>query len=133
MSVSRRERNKYLNNIKTLLVCPAKQKKAFLKAFSDNIDDYLEAHTSASFSDLQNALGTPKEIADAFLENESASNIKKKISIVKAILIPLLIVAIGFLIFLGFILMEMWKNGSGTGTITTYVDGQVVEVESIEE
>ena len=83
MRVTERELNKYLKQIKKRLVCKGAQRKAFVASFEDNLEEYLKANPEADFAQLQNDMGTPEEIADGFLENESASRIKNRMSISK--------------------------------------------------
>ena len=83
MRVTERELNKYLKQIKKRLVCKGAQRKAFVASFEDNLEEYLKANPEADFAQLQNDMGTPEEIADGFLENESASRIKNRMSIAK--------------------------------------------------
>ncbi len=83
MPVTEKEKKQYLNNIEKQLVCKATQRKDFLNTFEDNIEAYLSDNPDADFEQLQNDMGTPQEIADSFLENESASTVKKKMSVAK--------------------------------------------------
>jgi len=87
MRVTERERKQYLKEIQKQLVCSGKQRKQFLDAFSDNMDEYLKDNPDASLSDLQEAMGTPQEIAENFLANESPAHIKKRMGIVKWVIV----------------------------------------------
>lgn len=92
MKVTEKERKIYMQEIKRNLVCDNKQRKKFLSSFSDNMDEYLNNNPDADFAQLQKDLGTPEEIANAFLENTSASNIKKRMSFAKWIIAGVAIV-----------------------------------------
>ena len=91
MKVTEKERKIYMQEIKRNLVCDNKQRKKFLSSFSDNMDEYLNNNPDADFAQLQKDLGTPEEIANAFLENASASNVKKRISFVKWIILGVVV------------------------------------------
>lgn len=97
MRITERERKQYLNQIKKLLVCKGNQRKQFLNSFEDNMDEYLRDNPDADFTQLEKDMGTPQEIANAFLENEEASKIKKRMNfkkwIIAAIIIIILMVA----------------------------------------
>lgn len=67
MKVTEKERKIYMQEIKRNLVCDNKQRKKFLSSFSDNMDEYLNDNPDADFAQLQEDLGTPEEIANAFL------------------------------------------------------------------
>ncbi len=121
MVVTEQELNKYLKQIKKRLVCKGAQRKAFVASFEDNLEEYLKANPKADFAQLQNDMGTPEEIADAFLENESASRIKRCIvlsNLVKSVIAVLLLV---LTIFIANELIEIYQacNGFGIESIGT--------------
>lgn len=133
MRVTERERKQYLNQIKKLLVCKGAQRKQFLNSFEDNMDEYLKDNPDADFAQLQKDMGTPQEIANAFLENESASDIKKRMSFAKWIIIGVVLALLiyVFLIVLGIVGAFQSKNGYDEITITEEVknaDGTIEEV-----
>lgn len=138
MRVTKQERKQYLNQIKKLLVCKGSQRKKFLNSFADNMDEYLKDNPDADFAKLQEDMGTPQEIADAFLENESASQIKKRMSFVKWIIIG---VVFALLLLIAMIVIEVidghkQHDGFGLETLVEEVtneDGSVVETNIIYE
>lgn len=83
MRVTDRELKKYFRQIKKQLVCKRSEQNKFICSFADNVEEYLKDHPDADLSELQETMGTPQEIADEFLANDSADRIKKKTSIVK--------------------------------------------------
>ena len=109
MRVTKQERKQYLNQIKKLLVCKGSQRKNFLNSFADNMDEYLKDNPDADFAKLQEDMGTPQEIADAFLENESASHIKKRMSFVKWIIIGIVIALMLLVIMIVLALIEIGR------------------------
>lgn len=132
MRVTERERKQYLNQIKKLLVCKGAQRKQFLNSFEDNMDEYLKDNPDADFAQLQKDMGTPQEIANAFLENESASDIKKRMSFAKWIIIGVVLALLiyVFLIVLGIVGAFQDKNGYGEITIT---ESMIYEDKAVEE
>ncbi|MGN0580969.1 MAG: DUF6120 family protein [Ruminococcus sp.] len=138
MRVTKQERKQYLNQIKKLLVCKGSQRKKFLNSFADNMDEYLKDNPDADFAKLQEDMGTPQEIADAFLENESASQIKKRMSFVKWIIIGIVIALIFWVVMIVITLIDahMSHNAHGVETLVEEVtneDGSVVETNIIYE
>lgn len=116
MKVTEKERKKYIQEIKRNLVCNNEQRKKFLASFSDNMDEYLNNNPDADFAQLQKDLGTPEEIANAFLENASASNVKKRISFVKWIISGVAVVVLAIILTLVIEIVDAHKQHSGCGT-----------------
>ena len=127
MRITERERKQYLNQIKKLLVCKGNQRKQFLKSFEDNMDEYLRDNPDADFAQLEKDMGTPQEIANAFLENEEASKIKKRMSFKKWIIIAIIVVILMIASTLVLALIDAHKSHRATTTIT------VTEIEENEE
>lgn len=146
MKVSKQELNKYLKQIKKLLVCNHAKRKEFMNSFEDNLEEYLKANPDADFSKLQENMGTPQEIAAAFLENESAENIKKRMSIARWFKIGIIIALLMFAILLISIFIDLYKSNRGYGEETITVESvyedngseeiiveEIIEEEIIEE
>ena len=122
MKVTEKERKIYMQEIKRNLVCDNKQRKKFLSSFSDNMDEYLNDNPDADFAQLQEDLGTPEEIANAFLENTSASNIKKRISFAKWIIAGVVVIVLSVIVTLVIEITDAHNsnNGQFTDVITVY-------------
>lgn len=118
MRVTERELNKYLKQIKKHLVCKGAQRKAFMDSFEDNIDEYLKANSEADFAQLQKDMGTPEEIADGFLENESASHIKKRMSIAKWVAVGIAAVVVIYVCAVISALIDAHNSHNGRGYVT---------------
>lgn len=121
MKVTEKERKKYMQEIKRNLVCNNEQRKKFLASFSDNLDEYLNDNPNADFTQLQKDLGTPEEIANAFLENASASNVKKQMSFVKWIILGVVVALSIYItaIIITLIDAHIQHDSYGVTTITT--------------
>lgn len=126
MKVTEKERKIYMQEIKRNLVCDNKQRKKFLSSFSDNMDEYLNNNPDADFAQLQKDLGTPEEIANAFLENASASNVKKRISFVKWIIAGVAVVVLAIILTLVIEIADAHKQHSGSGT-ETIIEETIIE------
>lgn len=122
MKVTEKERKIYMQEIKRNLVCDNKQRKKFLSSFSDNMDEYLNDNPDADFAQLQEDLGTPEEIANAFLENASASNVKKRMSFAKWIIAGVVVIVLSVIVTLVIEIIDAHNsnNGQFTDVITVY-------------
>ena len=126
MKVTKKELNSYLKQIKKLLVCNNAKKKEFMKSFKDNLEEYLKSNPDADFKKIQEDMGTPQEIANAFLENESAESIKKRISIAMWFKNGIIIALFMFGFLLVSIFVDLYKSNRG------YIE-ETITVESIHE
>ncbi len=124
MKVTEKERKKYIQEIKRNLVCNKEQRKKFLASFSDNMDEYLNNNPDADFAQLQKDLGTPEEIANAFLENASASNVKKRMSFVKWIIVGVAVIVLAVILTLVIEIADAHKQRTGyfTEVITEEIE-----------
>ena len=118
MGVTKKEIKRYLKDIDRLLLCPRKQKKSFLNSYSDNIDEYLKNNPTADFSMLERDMGTPQEIADGFLQNESTLRLKNRMAIAKWIKIALAIIILLWCILIIFAIVDVYVTDRGYFTIT---------------
>ena len=123
MQVTGKELNNYYRQIKKLLVCSKSDKKKFLCSLDDNIEEYLKEHPNSDFSEIQEVMGTPQEIADEFLANESAEKIKNKITFKKIILVAVIIVLTAILFMISFELIDSVKDERG------YSETDIIETE----
>ena len=100
MMINERELKTYYRQIRSQLICSNKIKKAFINSFSDNVKEYLKDHPDADINEIQDKMGTPKEIADEFIASESTDIIKSKVRIAKYFKIFLAVIIIMVLIVL---------------------------------
>jgi len=133
MRVTERERKQYLNQIEKSLICKGAQRKQFLNSFEDNMDEYLRDNPDADFAQLEKDMGTPQEIANAFLENEDASKIKKRMNfkkwIIAAIIIIILMVAT--MIVLALIDAHKAHRAQTEITVTEHVENEDGTIEEV--
>lgn len=133
MRITERERKQYLNQIEKLLVCKGAQRKQFLNSFEDNMDEYLRDNPDADFAQLQKDMGTPQEIANAFLENEDASKIKKRMTFKKWIILGIVCVLIITVVFFVCTFIDSYKarRGSFNNTVTEHVENEDGTIEEV--
>jgi len=132
MRITERERKQYLKQIKKLLVCKGSKKRKFLKSFDDNIEEYLKDNSDASYDELQKNMGTPQEIANGFLENESAVHIKRRTTIVKWVIIGIIASIIIYAVSMAVILIQANSNTNGYFE-ESITDEGIIEETIIEE
>lgn len=96
--------NEYISSVSSLIICPLKQKKAFLAEFRSDVENFLAETENATKEDIENFFGTPESIAASFISNTDSTDIKRKISF-KNILIIAVIVAL--LIYLAFVVISL--------------------------
>lgn len=87
----KKEISKYLKNIKHLLPGGKDSKTEFLDGLHEQIEDFVAENEDATFHDILLTFGEPKEIADEYSAGIDAQEIKKSISIKKAIIISLVV------------------------------------------
>lgn len=133
MRVTERERKQYLNQIEKSLICKGAQRKQFLNSFEDNMDEYLRDNPDADFAQLEKDMGTPQEIANAFLENEDASKIKKRMNFKKWIIAAIIIIILMAAVTLILSLIDSYKARRGyvEETITEHVENEDGIIEEV--
>lgn len=136
MSIKNKERRKYIRRVKNCLVCSRKDKKRILSDIDNSIDELLDHDPQADITQLENEIGTPKEIAEEFLENISPDFFIRKKRLFNIIKIIGAVVVLSFAVFL--LLVTRWSEESRDGSygeITAYqnIDGSDVLIASFTE
>lgn len=96
--------NEYISSVSSLIICPLKQKKAFITELRSDVENFLAENKKATKDDIEKFFGSPESIASSFISNTDSVKIKRKISI-KNILI--LAVVIALLIYLAFVVISL--------------------------
>lgn len=87
----KKEISKYLKEIRKLLPGDKDSKTEFIDGLTEQIEDFVAENEDATFHDILLTFGEPKEIADEYSACIDAQEIKKSISIKKAIIIALVV------------------------------------------
>lgn len=95
------------------------------------MDEYLRDNPDADFAQLEKDMGTPQEIANAFLENEDASKIKKRMNFKKWIIAAIIIIILMAAVTLLLSLIDSYKARRGYGEET--IDESMIYEETIVE
>lgn len=63
-----REVKDYCRRVGGLLACGRTQRQAFDRLTAESVQDYLQEEPGASWTEVEQMLGSPEEAADAFME-----------------------------------------------------------------
>lgn len=96
--------NEYISSVSSLIICPLKQKKAFLAELRSDVENFLAETENATKKDIENFFGTPESIASSFISNTDSAKIKRKISIKNIIILA---VVLALLIYLAFVVISL--------------------------
>ena len=77
---------KYYRSIRRELLCPADTKKMILSQLHQNIAAFLEESPNADLSAIHAHFGTPRQIANAYLEELSAPELSRKLRLRRRII-----------------------------------------------
>ncbi len=102
--VNKTELKEYYKEIEKLLVCNGKKKSAFMSELKANIEDYIADAGETDIDSIKAEFGTPEVIAESFVLNSNATEIKKKLSIKKWVVIAIII---ALAIYLAFVLISL--------------------------
>lgn len=135
MQVTMQKEKRYLKEIENLLICDRKKKNEILDSFKNEIDDFLNNNPEAEYTELLEVFGTPQEVADELLADESAKNIKKRLNIVKCITIGIVIALVALFLYLTLALIDAHRATRGYGsesiseTIVSDIDNAETSIE----
>ena len=96
--------NEYVSSVSSLIICPLKQKKAFLAELRSDVENFLVETENATKKDIEKFFGTPESIASSFISNTDSAKIKRKISIKNIFIIA---VILALLIYLAFVVISL--------------------------
>ena len=94
--------NKYLREIRKLLVGSFNMKSAYICMIKHNVLDIIDENPNITFDELVNIIGTPEEVANSFGKTNVDEVIAKAKDLRKfeIILVSALLVSIGLIILL---------------------------------
>lgn len=103
----------YYSEISKAVVCPKKEKDAFMREFKCNIDEFVSQTPEADIDMIKAQFGTAQQIAESFISNTDAAVIKKKLDIKKLIFVFLIIVLAIYLAFVVISLIDVHTEAHG--------------------
>lgn len=74
------EVSKYYKNIKTLLPINGKAEKQYLTGFKNNLSEFSQENPNASYQEIIDEFGEPKDIIISYLDNCDEDYIFKKLN-----------------------------------------------------
>lgn len=103
---------KYYRSIRRELQCPGGTKKLILSQLQQNIAAFLEESPNADLAAIHAHFGTPRQIANAYLEELSAPELSKKLQLRRKIVAIILAASIS--------VVAIWGIGVGLALIDSY-------------
>lgn len=95
--------NEYIASVSSALICPKKQKKAFLSELRAEAEAYLAENQNATKEEIEGFFGTPESIASSFISNSDSTEIKRQINLKRLIAVA---VIAALLIYLAFVVIS---------------------------
>ena len=100
--------NKYYHQIGKRLHCGKEQKKQILDGLRNDIEEFRLDHPDCSFEDIQEHFGSPEDIAGEYLNDITASDLKKELSMKVLLRKAILIIIVCILIVTACMLGLIW-------------------------
>lgn len=75
----KKEINKYIRKIRSLLFVQTKESKRFVREMEASISDYIEENGVTNMEEIREHFGAPEDIAKAFFVNTSLFDVKRRV------------------------------------------------------
>ena len=114
-------KRRYLKKVASAVDAPGDEKREYLRIVEEDVDDFLADVPDATPEELEDTLGTPEELSDAYLEATPVEQVSKKLKkarSVKGIIIAAVCSAIALfaiIIFLAFVIARTNLSHLKTG------------------
>lgn len=102
----------FFKNAKSNLNCPRKIKKDLILRIESSVYDYIESRPYASYDDITAQFGSPRELADSYINSLDSEEISKAIKKAKTIKIAVIVTCIIALIALFATFAKMISDNS---------------------
>lgn len=79
MTKQTKQMREYLKQVRCMLPCAAAFKKQILVNLRNDISGYMQEHPDADMENLVEAFGTPEQIAEAYIDTLSTTELAMKI------------------------------------------------------
>lgn len=90
--IEKKELKHYYKEIKKNLICPYSTKKKILRELKENIDNYLLEFPNSDIEEIKEHFGTPENLGEFLLEQDSAKKALNNNYFVKIIIILISII-----------------------------------------
>lgn len=104
---------KYYRNIRRCLPCGNKLKRQIMDSIKTQVNSYLDESPSVDFTSVQQHFGTPQQIAAAYIDEMTSSEILKKIKVKKAV-ITITCAAVAVIVFI-------WLSAVSTALTNAFI------------
>lgn len=126
-----KELKKYYRDIGKAL-SGSKEKKAIITQIKSSVNNYLEENQNATISDVVNRIGSPQQIADEYIDNQSNDEIAAKIKVGKRILIiAISSVVLALVIYIAFVIASFVYDMRTTDTYSETVISEISQSDTI--
>lgn len=130
--VTKTEREKYLDAVKSAFRYSKVDTKEAVKDLSLEIDNYLAEFPNASFEDLERVFGVPDDIAKQLITEMKPEEVSSKIkfkSLVKKVAIFVAVVAVAIVLLLATSIFLINRDTSSQQDFDEVIEGTVVVLE----
>lgn len=126
-----KELKKYYRDISKAL-SGSKEKKAIITQIKSSVNHYLEENQDATISDVVNRIGSPQQIADEYIDNQSNDEIAAKIKVGKRILIiAISSLVLALVIYIAFVIASFVYDMRTTDTYSETVISEISQSDTI--
>lgn len=93
-------KRRYMKKVASSVEAPKEEKKEYLRIVEEDVDDFLADVPNATRQELEDTLGTPGELSDAYLEATPVEQVSKKLKKTRSVKgIVLAAIAAGIILF----------------------------------
>lgn len=103
----------YISSVSSLIICPPKQKKAFLTELSSDVENFLAEAENPTKEDVEKIFGTSEAIASSFITNADSGEIKRRLTLKNILIIAVVIALIIYLAFVVISLIDVHTEAHG--------------------
>ena len=128
MNKTGRNAKRYLRAVKRWMPCSGKLKRGIMAQIDNCVQEYMEKNPNASFDDICAQLGSPQEIAAAYIDNADTAEILKNLRVrrrvVTIVISAILIILISWASVVIYEMVEFRKS---------MIDSVVIDTDIVEE
>ena len=104
---------KYFRAIEDTVLCPGREKTAFINDLKAEVGDYLCNSPDADMEEIISVFGSPEEIAQGFNRELSSGEIKKRLSIKRIIIFAVIAVLVIWAVFAAVSFIDVHTEAHG--------------------
>lgn len=112
-NIDKKQLQEYFREISNRVICPKKLKQEFINQLRNDIDCFISDNPGAKITDIKENFGTAEAIAESFTQGLDSSELKKKLSIRKMILVAVVIALVIYAAFVVISLIDVHNEAHG--------------------